>query len=85
MRTPADVSHRREKAMFLRRATEALRPRRRMSVRVNANHGLGKRLRRFLRKVVSDPAFDEAVRLVARELVRVRGGLEMRRTVGIAL
>ena len=55
----------------------------RRSIIVDIEHRLGKGLRRFLRQIVPDAAFDKPVRIFAREFFGIRTGLRMRRTIGI--
>ena len=55
----------------------------RRSITVDIDYRLGKGLRRFLRQIVPDAAFDKPVRVFAREFFGIRTGLRMRRTIGI--
>src|SRR5580765_5254463 len=55
----------------------------RRSIIVDIDYRLGKGLRRFLRQIVPDAAFDKPVRIFAREFLGIRTGLRMRRTIGI--
>src|SRR5258705_11036311 len=68
-------------------SSELLSPRKRWSLRSSfgdVDDGFGKRLRSFLRQVVPNAAFDQPVRILAREFLGVGAGLRMRRAVGVA-
>src|SRR4030095_93942 len=54
------------------------------SVGVDVDHRLGKRRWRFLGQIVSDPALDKAVSISARKPLRIRSGVGVGRTIGIA-
>ncbi len=56
----------------------------RFRVSVHVDHGLSKGVWSFLRQIVPYPALEKARRIPARELLPVRTGFRMRRTVGIA-
>src|SRR5215469_15234013 len=49
---------------------------------IDIDHSLSKRLRGLLRYVVADPAGDEAVLILARELIAIRCAVRMGCTVG---
>src|ERR1700737_2072735 len=58
--------------------------RRSRTVTVDFDDSFGKGLRRFLGQVVSDAAFDESVRVLAREFLGIEIGVRVWRTIGIA-
>ena len=56
-----------------------------MPSRSDVDDGLGKLLRRFLREIVADAAFDDPVRIDAREFLGVGAGIRMWCAIGITL
>src|ERR1700686_3863900 len=59
--------------------------RERRSIARDLEDGVGECLRRLLWQVVPDASCDDPVRILPRELLGIRTGIGMRRTVGITL